>query len=97
VTGATHSRAADHRVVPLRTRWAYAVGMLVLVAQTLYLALSLPAHETASHYRLAWVGLDVILLAEFFLVLYCSWREQPARAAHHAYACAVLLVAVSKT
>jgi hypothetical protein len=49
---------------------------VVLAGWIVVLMLSLPRHYTASHWRGAWVGFDVALLAAFAATAWAAWRER---------------------
>ncbi|HYZ55583.1 MAG TPA: hypothetical protein VE733_19050 [Streptosporangiaceae bacterium] len=49
---------------------------VVLAGWIVVLELTLPRHYTASHWRGAWVGFDVALLAAFAATAWASWRER---------------------
>lgn len=77
-------------------RWvgpAYIVMGLILVPWIIYLHATLPLQEVSQHYRLAWVGLDVLEFGQltrtgvYALVKRWRYRMRP-----HAAACAALLI-----
>lgn len=49
---------------------------VVLAGWIAVLMLTLPKHYTASHWRGAWVGFDVALLAAFAATAWAAWRER---------------------
>lgn len=49
---------------------------VVLAAWIAVLILTLPKHYTASHWRLAWVGFDIVLLSLFAATAWAAWRER---------------------
>ena len=49
---------------------------VVLAAWIAVLMLTLPKHYTASHWRGAWVGFDMALLAAFAATAWAAWRER---------------------
>jgi hypothetical protein len=49
---------------------------LVLAGWIVFLALNLPKHYTASHWRGAWVGLDIAELAGFAATAWASWHQR---------------------
>lgn len=56
--------AEKSAAAPAVARWVgfvYTVGGLALVPWTVYLAVSLPRTSHSSHYRVAWVGFDILL------------------------------------
>lgn len=52
----------------------FAVGSVVLVAWIVVLVLTLERHFTATHWRLAWVGFDLIELTAFAVTGWAFWR-----------------------
>jgi len=66
-------------VVPL-PRWAAPMFLLLatlLVPWTAYLAVSLPRSDLAHHYRIAWVGFDVLLTAALLVTGIMARRRSP--------------------
>lgn len=49
---------------------------VVLAGWIVVLMLTLPKHYTASHWRGAWVGFDLALLAAFAVTAWAAWRER---------------------
>jgi hypothetical protein len=49
---------------------------VVLAAWIAVLMLTLPKHYTASHWRPAWVGFDIVLLSLFAATAWAAWRER---------------------
>jgi hypothetical protein len=49
---------------------------VVLAGWIIVLMLTLPKHYTASHWRPAWVGFDIVLLGAFAATAWASWRER---------------------
>ncbi len=49
---------------------------LVLAAWIAILMLTLPRHYTSSHWRTAWVGLDIAELAGFAATAWASWHQR---------------------
>jgi hypothetical protein len=49
---------------------------VVLAGWIIVLMLTLPKQYTANHWRPAWVGFDVALLAAFAATAWASWRER---------------------
>lgn len=77
-------------------RWvgpAYIAMALILVPWIVYLRATLPTQEMATHYRLAWVGFDVIefgqLVRTGLYAIVPRWRD---RMRQHAAASAALLI-----
>ena len=67
---------ADRRLRPV-PRWVapvFAVLGAATVPWTAYLAMSLPAQESAQHYRVAWVGFDLLLIVVLLLTAHLAWR-----------------------
>lgn len=50
------------------------IACIVLVGWIIVLMLTLHHHYTATHWRLAWVGFDIILLAAFAVTGWAFWR-----------------------
>ncbi len=68
----------DHRF-SWRRRLALLVvlgGCVVLAAWIGVLAVTLPKHYHATHWRGAWVGFDIALLAAFVATAWASWRQR---------------------
>jgi hypothetical protein len=66
-----------------RARWRRRLSLLlfmgscvVLAAWIAVLMLTLPKHYTADHWRGAWVGFDLALLAAFAGTAWAAWRER---------------------
>ncbi len=62
-----------------RRRMALLIFMgccVVLAGWIVVLMLSLPQHYTSSHWRGAWVGFDIALLAAFAATAWASWHER---------------------
>ena len=62
-----------------RRRFSLLVFMgscVVLAAWIAVLMLTLPKHYTADHWRGAWVGFDIALLAAFAGTAWAAWRER---------------------
>ena len=66
------------RIAPVPGWVAPMFGLLALltIPWTVYLALTLPAHIQTHHYREAWVGFDVGLVALLVLTAFLAWRGQ---------------------
>lgn len=61
-------------------RWivpVYAVFAVALVPWVAYLAWTLPARSVSQHYRLAWVGFDVMLCLALARTAWLAWRRSP--------------------
>ena len=71
--------------------WIFSVGAVVLVPWTAHLAYTLPNRTIDTHYRIAWVGFDVLLVVTIFLTAYYTFRMDP-RVELPATALATLLV-----
>lgn len=76
-------------------RWvgpAYIIMGLILVPWIVYLRATLPTQEMATHYRLAWVGFDVLEFGQLVRTgLYAIVPRRRYRMRQHAAACAALL------
>jgi hypothetical protein len=62
----SHPGGEEHAPGPARSRriaQALLVAGVGLVAWTVYLGIALPERETAQHWDLAWIGLDVAMIA----------------------------------
>jgi len=57
-----HEAPADNARLVVWAGPAFILFAVVLVPWTIYLGLTLPARQLSSHYDIAWVGFDVILL-----------------------------------
>lgn len=71
---ATTGTTGRLRSVP---RWVpplFAVLGAATVPWTVYLSLTLPQHARTHHYRLAWVGFDVLLTAVLLATAHAAWR-----------------------
>ena len=71
---------------------AFILFAIVLIPWTIYLGLKLPSRQLSSHYDIAWVGFDVILLAVLAATGFFALRRSPFLAVG-ASAAATLLVA----
>jgi hypothetical protein len=61
-------------------RWimpVYALLAIAIVPWIIWLAWSLPERSVSSHYRLAWVGFDVLLCGALARTAYLAWRRSP--------------------
>jgi hypothetical protein len=65
------------RPVPRWVAPVFAVLGAATVPWTAYLAMSLPAQSNAEHYRVAWVGFDVLLIVVLLVTAYLAWRGSP--------------------
>lgn len=54
------------------------VASAVLIPWIVLLALTLPRHYVAGHWKLTWVGFDVILLAALAATAWFAWRRRQA-------------------
>jgi len=77
------SGPASHgaRDVPLRVRerarrlaWVYLIVAVGLVVWTVLLALTLPKENLEHHFRLTWVGFDLILVLAIYLTAHMAFR-----------------------
>jgi hypothetical protein len=69
-------------VLPRRVlaRWiipVYALLALALVPWVVWLAWTLPERSVSAHYRLAWVGFDVLLCGALARTAWLAWRRSP--------------------
>jgi hypothetical protein len=55
----------------------YAALALALVPWVAWLAWTLPPHSVSTHYRLAWVGFDVLLCGALARTAWLAWRRSP--------------------
>ncbi|WP_051808276.1 hypothetical protein [Actinoplanes subtropicus] len=58
-------------------RWVapvFAVLGAAAVPWTVYLAMTLPSRESTHHYRLTWVGFDIMLIVVLLATAYLAWR-----------------------
>jgi hypothetical protein len=62
------------RPVPRWVAPVFAVLGGATVPWTVHLAMSLPAQASAQHYRVAWVGFDVMLIVVLLLTATVAWR-----------------------
>jgi hypothetical protein len=74
-----------------RLAWLYAAGATALVPWVTWLALSLPKRSFDHHYKLAWVGFDLLLITAMGRTAYLGFRED-ARMEIPATATATLLI-----
>ena len=54
--------------------WLYVLAAAALIPWTVYLAVSLPKRDIDTHYRGAWVGFDLLLVAAIVLTAYWAFR-----------------------
>ncbi len=57
-----------------RLAWAYLIVAVWLAVWTLFLALSLPRENLERHFRLTWVGFDLILVLAVYLTAHMAFR-----------------------
>jgi hypothetical protein len=57
-----------------RMAWLYTLAAVVLIPWTVYLAVTLPKRDVDTHYRGAWVGFDLLLVAAIVLTAYFAFR-----------------------
>src|SRR4051794_19334940 len=67
-----HRRAIARWIMPV-----YAALALALVPWIVWLAWSLPERSVSAHYRLAWVGFDVLLCGALARTAYLAWKRSP--------------------
>jgi hypothetical protein len=68
--------AAEHR--RRRLVLMLTVASAVLIPWIVLLALTLPRHYVAGHWRLTWVGFDITLLAALAATAWFAWRRRQA-------------------
>ena len=71
---------------------ALALIALTLVPWALWLATTLPSHEVAEHWDIAWAGLDLMLAAALLATAVSAWRRGPLLQACAACAGTLLVV-----
>jgi hypothetical protein len=71
---------AGIRVRSRRIAILYSVGGVLLIPWTVYLAVTLPRRDLDTHYRGAWVGFDLLLVATIILTAYFARVQLPATA-----------------
>jgi hypothetical protein len=69
-------------VLPRRVvaRWivpVYAILAVAIIPWIVWLAWTLPENSVSSHYRLAWVGFDVLLCGALGRTAWLAWRRSP--------------------
>jgi len=74
-----------------RMAWLYLAVTVGLVPWIVYLALTLPKRNLERHYRLSWVGFDVLLVVALGMTAYMAFRVD-ARVQYPAMAAATLLI-----
>lgn len=52
------------------------IGAVVMVPWTIYLALSLPHRTVTEHWRIAWVGFDLLLAVALACTAWCAWHRR---------------------
>jgi hypothetical protein len=90
----------QHRLAPPATtltlpRWLAPLVACVIVAMVpwmVFLGMTLPAHDRAEHYDLAWVGFDVALWLVFAALAVSALRRSAATGPVAAVAAAMLVV-----
>ena len=75
-----------------RLAWAYLIVAVGLIVWTVFLAVSLPKENLEHHYRLTWVGFDLILVVAIYLTAHMAFRLD-SRVVFPATVVATLLVA----
>ncbi|NHN57197.1 hypothetical protein G9U51_15605 [Calidifontibacter sp. DB0510] len=63
-----------------RWRWVprvYLICAALLVPYAVFLAVTLPARSLSDHYRLTWVGFDVLLIIVLLRVSWHAYRRDP--------------------
>jgi hypothetical protein len=77
------------------SRWippTLAVIALLLVPWAIWLATTLPSHEVAEHWDIAWAGFDLLLAAALLTTAVSAWRQGPLLQACAASAGTLLVV-----
>jgi hypothetical protein len=82
---------SGQRPVPRWVAPVFAVLGLAIVPWTAYLAMTLPAQQSAQHYRVAWVGFDLMLIVVLLLTAHFAWRGS-RHVGHLATAAATMLL-----
>jgi hypothetical protein len=74
---------APHMLQDPRMERRRRVGLLVMMGACVFLAawigilaVNLPRHYTAGHWKLAWIGLDLAELVAFAATAWASWHER---------------------
>lgn len=57
--------------------WVYLGMAAVLIPWDVHLAISLPRRSISAHYRLTWVGFDVLLIMVMARIGWCAHRRTP--------------------
>jgi hypothetical protein len=65
-------RAVGRWIMPV-----YALFAVAIVPWIVWLAWTLPERSVSAHYRLAWVGFDVLLCGALARTAYLAWRRSP--------------------
>ncbi len=60
-----------------RMAWVYTAAAVALMPWIVYLAISLPKRDLDTHYRAAWVGFDLLLVAAIVRTAYLAFRMDP--------------------
>lgn len=60
-----------------RMAWIYTAAVVVLLPWVVYLAVSLPKRNLTRHYRMSWVGFDLLLAFAFARTAYLAFRVDP--------------------
>jgi hypothetical protein len=79
-SGGDDGLMSDGASRPAIARWimpVYALLAVAIVPWILWLAWSLPERSVSAHYRLAWVGFDVLLCGALARTAYLAWRRSP--------------------
>jgi hypothetical protein len=86
--------AAQVPTIPL-PRWLGPLTLccvLLLIPWIVYLSITLPSHQRADDYDIAWVGFDCAMCLVLAALAYCAWRRVPATGAVAAVAATLLVV-----
>jgi hypothetical protein len=69
--------AQPRQLLPRRLAVALGVSAVLLVPWTLWLTFTLPTRHVTHHYRIAWVGFDIVLAAAFAATAIAALRLSP--------------------
>jgi hypothetical protein len=72
-----HWHALPRRAVGRWIMPVYGLLAVAIVPWIIWLAWSLPERSVSAHYRLAWVGYDVLLCGALARTAYLAWRRSP--------------------
>ena len=93
--GILHDHARYAALVARIAPWvgpAFVAMAVILLPWIIYLRVTLPTQEIASHYRTAWVGFDAILFSQLARTgIYAFRKREREQVRLHAAVCATLL------